>query len=84
MAELKTKQHNGDVHEFIDSFADTEQKKKDSFDLLKLMQDCTGFDPKMWENPLSDSEVIITNRKEAVRRGIGRLLQRTRDHSIRY
>lgn len=48
MAELKTKQHNADVHEFINSFADTEQKKKDSFELLKLIQDCTGYEPKMW------------------------------------
>ncbi|SFK31947.1 DUF1801 domain-containing protein [Proteiniphilum acetatigenes] len=48
MAELKTKQHNADVHEFITSFADTEQKKKDSFDILELMQDCTGYEPKMW------------------------------------
>lgn len=48
MAEIKTKQHNGDVHEFINSFADTEQKKKDSFELLQLMQDITGYEPKMW------------------------------------
>ncbi|WP_298651150.1 DUF1801 domain-containing protein [uncultured Proteiniphilum sp.] len=48
MAELKTKQHNADVHEFINSFADTEQKKKDSFEILELMQDCTGYEPKMW------------------------------------
>jgi hypothetical protein len=48
MAELKTKQHNADVSEFINSFADTEQKRKDSFELLKLMQDFTGFEPKMW------------------------------------
>lgn len=48
MAELKTQQHDADVHEFINSFADTEQKKKDSFEILKLMQDCTGYEPKMW------------------------------------
>lgn len=48
MAELKTKQHNADVREFINSFADTEQKKKDSLELLKLMQDFTGHKPKMW------------------------------------
>ncbi len=48
MAEIKTKQTNADVHEFINSFADTEQKRKDSFDLLKLMQDLTGCEPKMW------------------------------------
>ncbi len=48
MAELKTKQNEADVHEFINTFADTEQKKKDSFEILKLMQDSTGFEPKMW------------------------------------
>jgi hypothetical protein len=48
MAELKTKQTNADVHEFINSFADTEQKRKDSFELVKLMQEFTGYEPKMW------------------------------------
>jgi hypothetical protein len=48
MAELKTKQNNSDVSEFIYSFADTEQKRKDSFELIKLIQDFTGFEPKMW------------------------------------
>lgn len=48
MAELKTKQNNADVGEFINLFADTEQKKKDSFELLKLMQDFSGSEPKMW------------------------------------
>jgi hypothetical protein len=48
MAELKTKQNEADVHEFINSFADTEQKRKDSFEILKLMQDFTGYEPKMW------------------------------------
>lgn len=48
MAELKTKQHNASVSEFINQFADSEQKRKDSFELLKLMQDFTGYEPKMW------------------------------------
>ncbi len=48
MAELKTKQTEKDVHQFIKTFADTEQKQKDSFELLKLMQDFTGYEPKMW------------------------------------
>lgn len=48
MAELKTKQGNADVRGFINSFADSEQKRKDSFELLKLMQDFTGYEPKMW------------------------------------
>jgi hypothetical protein len=48
MAELKTKQNEADVIEFINTFANTEQKRKDSFELLKLMKDFTGFEPKMW------------------------------------
>ncbi len=48
MGEIKTKQTNVDVKEFINSFADTEQKRKDSFELIKLMQEATGHPPKMW------------------------------------
>ena len=48
MAELKTTQNDADVNEFIMSFDDTEQKRKDSFELIKLMRDFTGFEPKMW------------------------------------
>lgn len=48
MAEIKTKQTEVDVHEFINSFAETEQRRKDSFELLKLMQDFTGYEAKMW------------------------------------
>lgn len=48
MAELKTKQHDGDVLEFIDSFASTEQKRIDSVELMKFMQKVTGYPPKMW------------------------------------
>lgn len=48
MAEIKTKPTNADVLEFIKSFANTEQKQKDSIELLKIMQEFTGFEPKMW------------------------------------
>ena len=48
MAELKTKQNNADISEFINSFADTEEKRKDSFELIKVMRDFTGHEPKMW------------------------------------
>jgi hypothetical protein len=48
MAELKTKKNDASVHEFIDSFANTEQKKQDSYELVKLMQAVSGFEPKMW------------------------------------
>ena len=48
MAELKTKQNDADVIDFINSFADTEQKKNDSLEILSLMQDVSGFEPRMW------------------------------------
>lgn len=48
MAEIKTKQTEADVSEFINTFANTEQKRKDGFELLKVMQAFTGYEPKMW------------------------------------
>lgn len=48
MAKNKTTETSADVIEFINAFADTEQKKEDSFSLLKLMQQATGHKPKMW------------------------------------
>ena len=45
---IKTKQHDGDVKEFINTFANNEQKRKDSFELLEFMQEVTGYEPKMW------------------------------------
>lgn len=48
MSELKTKQNDSDVEAFINAYTDTEQKRMDSFAILKLMQDATGFEPKMW------------------------------------
>lgn len=48
MGELKTKQHDGDVAEFIRSYADSEQKQADSFALVELMREITGQEPKMW------------------------------------
>jgi hypothetical protein len=48
MAELKTRQTDADVFEFIKTFANTEQKREDSLALVKLMQEVTGYPPKMW------------------------------------
>jgi hypothetical protein len=36
------------VADFIHSFVDNEQKKTDSFQLIKLMTEWSGFPPKMW------------------------------------
>lgn len=37
-----------DVYEFINAFANSEQKKKDSFELIKILQDITDEAPRMW------------------------------------
>ena len=48
MAEIKTKITDASVAEFIESFANTDQKKKDSYEMIRIMQEYTGFEPKMW------------------------------------
>lgn len=45
---IKTKVHDGSVKDFIESFANTDQKKKDSYDLVKIMEKVTGHKAKMW------------------------------------
>jgi len=47
MAELKTKVNNASVAEFLNSIED-EQKRADSFEILKLMRQITKEEPKMW------------------------------------
>ncbi|HET9905445.1 MAG TPA: DUF1801 domain-containing protein [Anaerolineales bacterium] len=46
-AELKTKVNEASVTNFIDSVED-EQKRKDCFEILKLMKQITKEEPKMW------------------------------------
>ncbi|PKP21002.1 MAG: hypothetical protein CVU02_01050 [Bacteroidetes bacterium HGW-Bacteroidetes-19] len=48
MAELKTQKTEANVQDFINVFADSDQKRKDSFELLDFMKEITGFEPKMW------------------------------------
>lgn len=48
MAKTKTRETTANVEEFISSFANTEQKRQDSYELMKLMQNVTGHEPKMW------------------------------------
>lgn len=48
MAVTKTKETKVDVTEFINSYVESDQKKEDSFQLIKLMSDWSGFEPKMW------------------------------------
>jgi len=44
----KTAETNVDVTEFINSFVDKQEKKQDSFRLIELMREWSGFEPKMW------------------------------------
>jgi hypothetical protein len=48
MAEIKTKQHEGDVYSFIEEFVDMDSKKQDSHELIKIMSEVSGYPPKMW------------------------------------
>ena len=48
MSTLKTQKTNEDVRAFILSFADSEEKKSDSFALIDIMREVTGQEPKMW------------------------------------
>ena len=48
MAKNKTAETGNDVIEFIQSFADTEQKREDSLALIAIMQRISGYEPKMW------------------------------------
>lgn len=46
-AELKTRMNDASVTKFLDSVAD-EQKRNDSFEILKMMKQITKEEPKMW------------------------------------
>lgn len=47
MAELKTKPNDASVEEFLNA-VENDQKRKDSFRLLKIMEEVTGEKGKMW------------------------------------
>lgn len=44
----KTSETEIDVIDFINSFVDIEEKKQDSFRLIELMREWSGFESKMW------------------------------------
>ena len=44
----KTSETEVSVIDFINSYVDNEQKKADSFRLIELMREWSGFEPKMW------------------------------------
>ena len=48
MAKNKTTETETSVLDFINTFVDDEAKRNDAFELLKIIQKVTGFEPKMW------------------------------------
>ena len=47
MAEIKTQPTDQSVEAFLNT-VDNEKKREDSFAILKLMQEVTGAEPRMW------------------------------------
>ena len=47
MAEIQTKVNEASVEDFLNKVED-QQKRKDCFEILKIMQDVTQKEPKMW------------------------------------
>ena len=47
MAEIKTKVNDASVEEFLSTVED-EQKRRDSFEIVKMMKQVTKKKPKMW------------------------------------
>jgi len=48
MAKNKTTEKEISVLDFINTFTEKEAKRNDAFELIKIMQNVTGFEPKMW------------------------------------
>jgi hypothetical protein len=48
MAKNKTTETEVSVIDFINAYVDNAQKKADSFRLIELMREWSGFEPKMW------------------------------------
>jgi hypothetical protein len=47
-AKNKTTETQVSVTDFINSYVENDQKKEDSFQLISLMSEWSGFEPKMW------------------------------------
>lgn len=47
MADLKTKKNEQDVEAYLNS-VEHDKRREDSFEVLELMKDVTGEEPKMW------------------------------------
>ena len=48
MSTIKTQVTEENVYQFIKNFANSEQKIQDSYELIKIMTEVSGCEPKMW------------------------------------
>jgi len=48
MAKNKTTETNESSTDFINTFVEDETKRNDAFELIKIIQKITHFEPKMW------------------------------------
>lgn len=48
MYELKTKETDADVIEFIENFTESPKKREDAYRLLDIFTETTGYEAKMW------------------------------------
>lgn len=48
MAKTKTTYTDVNVNDFINEYVDNDQKKADSFRLIELLREWSGFEPTMW------------------------------------
>lgn len=48
MAKNKTTETETRVSDFINTFVEDDTKRNDAFELAKIMQQVTGFEPKIW------------------------------------
>lgn len=48
MAKNKTAATENNVLDFINTFVTDEKKRNDAFELIRIIQKATGFEPKMW------------------------------------
>ncbi len=48
MATLKTRQHEGNVIDFINTFCINQQRRDDSLKLIKILENISGYKAKMW------------------------------------
>jgi hypothetical protein len=66
MYELKTKQTDNSVIEFIEQ-VDSPKKREDAYRLLDIFTETTGFEAKMGDQVLLVLDPIITNTNQVMK-----------------